>query len=493
MKKYLLEITVFVCWAVVMIFELLGSRILWPYLWTSIFVWTSLIWIILWSLSLWYYLGWKIADKRADLRWLSIIIFFASIFIVLNIITKYFILNSIAWITNNLRISSVISSIILFAPTSVMLWIVSPYVAKLKINNITNCWTTVWNLYALSTAWSIFGTFLAWFFLIPFFWTNILMIILSTTLLLLSISVYNKKYLISRFVLLFIILIIYLSIDWINELHKQNSFLDLDTAYSRVWIYDSIQKDTKLKTRNLLINNEHSSAMFLDKNELVYEYTKYYNLAKHFNPLFKNTLMLWWAWYSFPKSFLLNYPDSKIDVVEIDPKMTELAKKYFNLKDNKNLQIYHEDGRVFLNKNTKKYDVIFWDAFSSHYSIPYQLTTKEAIQKKYDILNKNWVVILNIISAIEWEAWLFLQAEYKTYKSIFPQVYIFPVGNKNDWNEVQNIILVALKSDKKPDFYSSDLTLNSYLDHLWKKEIFYDLPILTDDYAPVDYYINKTI
>jgi spermidine synthase len=32
-----------------------------------------------------------------------------------------------------------------------------------------------------------------------------------------------------------------------------------------------------------------------------------------------------------------------MDVVEIDPKMTELAKKYFNLKDNKNLHIYHED------------------------------------------------------------------------------------------------------------------------------------------------------
>ncbi len=493
MKKYLLEITVFICWAVVMIFELLGSRILWPYLGTSIFVWTSLIWIILWSLSLWYYLGWKISDKKADLRWLSIIIFFASIFIVLNIITKYIILNSITWITNNLKISSVISSIILFAPTSVMLWIVSPYVAKLKINNITNCWTTVWNLYALSTAWSIFGTFFAWFFLIPFFGTNILTIILSTILLLLSILVYNKKYLISRFILLFIILVIFLSIDSINELHKKNGFIDLDTAYSRVWIYDSIQKDTKLKTRNLLINNEHSSAMFLDNNNLVYEYTKYYNLAKHFNPQFKKTLMFWWAWYSFPKSFLLNYPDSKIDVVEIDPKMTELAKNYFKLTDNKNLNIYHEDGRVYLNKTKEKYDVVFWDAFSSHYSIPYQLTTKEAIQKTYDILNKDWVVVLNIISAIEWEAWLFLQAEYKTYKSIFPQVYIFPVRNKNDWNEVQNIILVALKSDKKPSFYSSDLTLNSYLDHLWKKEIISNLPILTDDYAPVDYYINKTI
>jgi spermidine synthase len=53
------------------------------------------------------------------------------------------------------------------------------------------------------------------------------------------------------------------------------------------------------------------------------------------------------------------------------------------------LHIYHEDARVFLNKTKNKYDVIFGDAFSSHHSLPYQLTTKEAIQKNYDILNES--------------------------------------------------------------------------------------------------------
>ncbi|MFA5917493.1 MAG: fused MFS/spermidine synthase [Candidatus Gracilibacteria bacterium] len=493
MKKYLLEITVFICGAVIMIFELIGARILGPYLGTSIFVWTSLIGIILGSLSLGYYLGGKIADKKADLEFLSKIVFLGAIFILVTIVIKNILLIFITTTIDDIKIGSIIASVILFLPASIILGMVSPYVAKLKIEKLSNSGTTIGNLYAISTAGSIIGTFLSGFFLIPFFGTNILLIILSITLLLLSIFIYNKKYLISKFILLFIILIIYFGLNEIKEINKQNGFIDTDTAYSRVWIYDIIQKDTKLKTRNLLINNEHSSAMFLDNNELVYEYTKYYNLARHLNPHFKKTLMFGGAGYSFPKSFLLNYPNSKIDVVEIDPKMTELAKKYFNLRDNKNLHIYHEDGRVYLNKTKNKYDVVFGDAFSSHYSIPYQLTTKEAIQKTYNILNKDGVVILNIISAIEGDKGQFLQAEYKTYKSIFPQVYIFPVRNKNDGNEVQNIILVALKSDKKPDFYSSDLTLNSYLDHLRKKEIISDLPILTDDYAPVDYYINKTI
>lgn len=492
MKKYLLEFTVFICWSIVMIFELVGSRVLWPYLWTSIFVWTSLIWIILWSLSLWYYLWWKIADRKATLEWLSLIILFSSIFIILTLTTKYLILNTITWITENLKISSLLSSIILFSPASVLLWIISPYVAKLKIKNITNCWTTVWNLYALSTAWSIFGTFLAWFFLIPFLWTNNLLILLSLILIIISIIIDIKKIFPFKIILLVFLIILFSAFKEIKLIFEKNWLVDVDTWYNRIWIYNRLDKNNK-EIQSLLINNEHSSAMYKDSDELVYEYTKYYHLAKHFFPNFKDTLMLGWAWYSFPKSFLSSYTGAKIDVVEIDPKLTSIARKYFNLKDNKNLSIFHEDARVFLNKNKKKYDVIFWDAFSSHHSLPYQLTTKEAIEKKYNSLTDNWVVILNIISAIDWEKWNFLQAEYKTYKSIFPQVYIFPVRNIIKWDEVQNLILVALKSDKKPKFYSEDKTLNNYLTHLRKLPINDKLPILTDDYAPVDYYISKTI
>jgi len=232
--------------------------------------------------------------------------------------------------------------------------------------------------------------------------------------------------------------------------------------------------------------------MYLNKDTLVYEYTKYYHLAKHFHPDFKTTLMLGGAGYSYPKSFLNSYTEATIDVVEIDPKVTELAKKYFNLKENSRLSIYHEDGRVYLNKIQKKYDVIFGDA-SSHYSLPYQLTTKEAIQRKYDILNDDGVVILNIISAIDGEKSKFLRAEYATYKRIFPQVYLFPILEPNDGNKVQNIILIALKSKDNQNFNNADIELNEYLQHLWKKEIDDDIPILTDDFAPVDYYISKTI
>jgi len=492
-SKYLLEIIVFVCGAVVMMFELVGSRVLGPYFGTSIFVWTSLIGIILGSLSIGYYLGGKIADKKSSFKSLSLIIFLAAISIGLMVSIKDFWLIVLQNSFTDIRTSSVLASISLFLPASVFLGMVSPYAVKLKLNNLNTSAQTVGNLYAISTTGSIFGTFLAGFYLIPHFGTNKLLIILSVTLIIISLALSSKKDTWIKLSVFVIIVIGWFVISGLNYMLPKSGFIDVDTAYNRIWIYNRVDYRTNKIVKMMGINNENHSSMFLDSDELVNEYTKYYHLAKHFNPNFKKTLMLGGAGYSYPKDFLHKYPGATIDVVEIDPKVTELAKKYFRLEENPRLTIYHEDGRVFLNQTQGKYDVIFGDAFSSLHSLPYQLTTKEAVQKKYNILNDDGIVILNLISAIEGEKGKFLRAEYTTYKSLFPQVYLFPVTYSGYGNMVQNIILVALKSEKDQTFNDSDPKLNEYLQHLWKKTVDADIPILTDDFAPVDYYINKTI
>lgn len=492
-NKYILELTLFICGAVVMIFELVGSRVLGPYFGTSIFVWTSLIGIILGSLSFGYYFGGKISDKKPNLNSLSIIIFLAAISIGLTIFIKDFLLTYLQMHFTDIRINSVLASLILFSPASVLLGMVSPYAVKLKIENLNTSGSIVGNLYAISTAGSIIGTFLSGFYLIPQFGTNKLLLILSMTLILISLILSAKKYTKIKLSIFIIFIIGWYVVIRLNYISQANGFIDIDTIYNRIWIYNHNDSKTNKLVKIMGVNNENQSSMFLDNDELVNEYTKYYHLAKHFNPNFKKTLMFGGAGYSYPKDFLLKYPKATIDVIEIDPKVTELARTYFKLTENSRLNIYHEDGRVYLNKTQKKYDVIFGDAFSSHYSLPYQLTTKEAVQKKYDILNDNGVIIINIISAIKGEKGEFLRAEYATYKNIFPQVYLFPVQEPNNSYMVQNIILIALKNKKNPEFTNTDPELNEHLQHLWEKEIYLDLPILTDDYAPVDYYMSKAI
>lgn len=479
-----------------MVFELVGSRVLGPYLGTSIFVWTSIIGIILGSLSIGYWLGGKIADKKPQIGVLSSIIFFSAIFIGLTILINSFVLIFLQEKEVGLKLSTVISSIVLFAPASIMLGMVSPFAVKLKMDSLKTSGSTVGNLYAISTIGSITGTFLAGFYLIPLIGTTNLLILLSVVLIGVSVIASPRQILRVRYGALLLIVSFFLVTSLMNTAYAKDNFIDIDTEYNRIWIYDFFDDLTGKAAKNMQINTESHSAIFLDDDDLIFEYTKYYRLVKHFMPdpqAVERTLMIGGGAYSYPKDFLEKFPNAVIDVVEIDPQVTELAKEYFRLEENPRLSIHHTDGRVFLNQTENKYDAIFGDAFSSYFSIPYQLTTKEVVQRKYDILNEDGVVILNIISSIDGEKGEFLRAEYHTYKSIFPQVYLFPVQNPGDGEMHQNVILVALKSVEVPSFENDDGELNNYLRHLWAGEVANDMPILTDDFAPVDYYISKII
>ncbi len=283
--------------------------------------------------------------------------------------------------------------------------------------------------------------------------------------------------------------------NYAEKYYLERGLIDIDTSYNKVWISPATDPETGKEVRLMMLNNEGNSAMYAeDGNEnLVFKYANYYRLAGHFKPNFKNSLLLGGGAYSWSKYYLKNYPEAKIDVVEIDPKLTEISRQYFRFKDNPRLKIYHEDARIFLNETSNKYDVIFGDAFKSMYSVPYQLTTREATEKIFNSLNGGGAAIINIIGSIEGKNSKFIKTEYKTYQSIFPQVYLFPVENYGDEKITQNIILIALKSDQKPSFRDINPEMDKLLQRVWTKEIVTDLPILTDDYAPVDQYMMSII
>lgn len=494
LNKYYLEIAVFLCGAVVMIFELVGSRVLAPYVGASTFVWTNLIGVILGSLSLGYWWGGKIADRQATRQRFSLIIFLAALAIILMILVKDVLLKSLSNWGLNIELVAFLSALILFSPASIILGFISPYAVKLKINNLNTSGATVGNLYALSTIGSIFGTFLAGYYLIPRFGTTRLLIFIAAVLIFLAISVSIKRLFKTKVAALFFLGILLVLQMMVKESQAARSFIDVDTEYSRVFIYPGIDYKTKKPILNLKTDPLGTqSGMFLENDtELAFSYAKYYHLAEYFKADFKKTLIIGGAGYVFPRHFLKRYTNATIDVVEIDPQLTTLAKKYFRLVDDPRLKIYHADGRVFLNKNQTKYDVIFGDAFQGILTVPYQLTTQEAIAKMYNSLNEDGVVLVNIVSSIEGPKGEFLRAEYATYKNIFPQVYLFPVQDMSG-SRRQNIILVALKSSQTPDFKSNDSEISQFLSHLWIKTVVEDKPILTDNLAPVDYYSRKML
>jgi len=491
-KSFVLELTVFVCGALVMIYEITGSRILSPFIGASTYVWTSLIGVILGALSLGYWLGGKTADRKPDIRILASVIFFAGGLVSVTILLKDIILSVVAGIPAGLEIKSVLAALLLFAPASVLLGFVTPYTVKLKMRSLDDSGKTVGRLYALSTVGSIAGTFAAGFFLIPFVGSTRTLYAIGGLLIALSLLLVPFSFTKANLCVLILFAFgIAASELGTYALRSASGLHDIDTEYSRVQVFQTTDPKTGRKIQALATDPYFvQSGMFLDSDELVFDYNKYYHLIKHFKPDFRQTLMIGGAGYTFPKEYLRRYPaETRIDVVEIDPRMTEIAKRFFRLQDDPRLNIIHEDGRTLLNRaESAKYDAVLMDAFGSLFSVPYQLTTLEAVQQISRVMKDDGVVIFNLGSSITGPGSGFLQSEFKTYQAVFPHVYLFKVNADYRDEQLQNLIIVACKSDNSVRPENRDPDIQMLVSHLYKDDFPLEKPVITDDLAPVEYY-----
>lgn len=496
MKKYLLEIVVFVAGMGVMVFELIGSRILAPYVGTTIIVWSALIGVILAFLSAGYWWGGRVADKKGDYKYFSGIIFLSAFFIALTAVLKIPIINFLDQYFSSFQWEAICLSIILFGPATFFLAAIYPYAVRLRMHSIEDSGETVGNLSAVSSMGSIFGAFITGMFLVAVIGNTAILFILSAILLLASILTYKSSMLAIRIVALVVFTIMpffsgnldyhFLPIEFIKSSYLDVAIREGTFTYKDISTGESVKRPTiQLYTNPTIIQ----SAMFSDEdNELVLTYSRFFRtISEFFHPDIKRALLIGGAGYSIPKDFLKHNLIGNIDVVEIDPKMTEIAKEYFNLPDDPRLNIYHEDGRTYLNKNQKKYDVVMIDAFKA-FNAPFHLTTLETVEKISNSLNDNGLVIINILQSIKGDSGKFFRAEYATFKEVFPQLYVFRALSLDPYEE-QNLILVATKSSDRIELISNNKEVNFYLSQIWEEDIDMDIPILTDDFAPVAYYM----
>ena len=159
-QTYALGIISFLSGFALMAYELVAARLLAPTIGSSIYVWTSVIGIIIASLSLGYWLGSKLADARQKQIDVVILSLAAALFVVITMLTFT---PALAWITdtfNDVRIQGVVASLILFAPASFLLGMKSPYLAKLNIKKLETAGESVANLSALNSIGGILGTFI---------------------------------------------------------------------------------------------------------------------------------------------------------------------------------------------------------------------------------------------------------------------------------------------------------------------------------------------
>lgn len=477
----LLELTVFITGASVMVTELVGSRLLAPYVGTTIFVWTSLIGVILASLSVGYWWGGELADKRPRTSVLSYLLLAGAVLLIVTTVMASPFLDWLTRLDLDIRVGATIAGMVLFAPASVLLGAVSPYAVRLRLTTVTHSGATIGRMYALSTIGSIVGTFLTGFVLLAYTSSHMILLSVGMTLVVLALVIHRSKQIAVGIGMGIVIAALTSTVPM-----GSTGDIHIDTAYNHVRIstlYDGQKKETM---RLMQVGIEHSSAVYLENTDLVFPYMNYYDLAFHFNPAAARLLMIGGAGFAYPRYALSVRDNLQMDVVEIDPQMHVIAKKYFGLGDEPGLRVHNMDGRIFISGTDVSYDALLIDAFSSNI-VPFHLTTQEFMRHAYDRLTDGGVLIMNTISAISGDDGRYLRAQYHTIESVFDHVYLFPVSAPFDASEVQNIMLVGVKSVTEPNLVSIDIRMADLLARRWKGTIPADVPLLTDGYAPVEW------
>lgn len=473
-RDYRYEIIAAVGGAVVMMLELVGARMVAPFFGTSIYVWTAMIGVILGALSFGYWYGGILADRGANDRGLMGIILIAAAAIYLCVVVQEALLGLVASMAIDVRIATLVAASCLFAPAAILLGVVSPYVAKLRISSLKTAGQSVGRLYAAGTFGSIVGTFLAGYWLIGLFGNRTLGFSLVIVLVMLSLVAERRTWMLQRLLLGSLALMgVILPFS-----PAYGVVADIDSAYSR-YIVTETQESSP---RRLLLMDPFGvqSAQYIEEPDvLTLEYAKrFMQITDSVRP--STMLVIGGGAFTFPQAVAKTYPGTTVDTVEIDPKLTEIAEQYFNFSPTDNSHVYHEDGRVFLNRApTAHYETVFLDAFSS-LTPPYQLTTREATRAVKRTLKPNGVAVANVIASHDDP---YGRAMAATYRDVFAHVDIYPVHPDRKADQHQNMIVVMTDNEKAQQRAQAALRT--------KPIRIESGMILTDDFAPVEQLINR--
>lgn len=472
-----------------MIIELAGSRLLTPVFGSSVFVWGGIIGVVLSSLAAGYYLGGRISDRRPDPRLLDVIVFTGGVLVISIPFLSPVSIEAALSAGLEERWGALFASMALLAPSNLLLGMVSPFAVKLATSELREVGSSAGYLYAVSTLGSIVGTFGTIFILIPALDVRTIFLGVGLALMAASMSRLGAS---SKATFAAILLFLLSPLGLVGG---QVVAASGQVVESRETPYNSLVVARNGDLQVLYLNGlPHSGMSLRNPDDLVFTYTKFFEVALALNSGADDVLFIGGGGFSGPKYFLSKYPNITVEVVEIDPVVVEVAKKYFQVPDDKRLIIHIDDGRVFLQRVGKKFDAIIIDAYAKTY-IPYHLLTLEFFRLVRDRLESGGVVVSNIIASIAGDTSEILWSTYRTMSLVFPKIYVVKASEQGA-PLVQNIILVACVEENCDLLDSLSRWGNRELGSLVARGLWSRVPdlteykVLTDDYSPVESLIN---
>ena len=278
-----------------------------------------------------------------------------------------------------------------------------------------------------------------------------------------------------------------------KTIYKKNSL------YQFIRVEDDLARNERYMIADNKRNLPQGGINLKDPDELLFEYTRLsFTSLAFLDKEPKDVLFVGLGAGVMPRYFNRYYGDANIDVVEIDPDIFLLAKKYFHFVEKEKMKVHIADGRVFIKRSPEKYDMIFLDAYKGD-SIPFHLTTIEFLREVKKRLKKGGVVVSNILSGSTNK---YFWSMVRTYRKEFGQLYIYRgekvdnfvfVAKDNDGVEIEesDILIRAgeIRSSKEMDINLKHPSLD-YMDY---PEMEGAAELLTDDFAPVNIFRHQKV
>ena len=411
--------------------EIAAARLLAPYFGASTIIWANTIATVLVALSAGYWLGGKLADRRADLRGLCAVVLVASLLLALvPFVADPFLrlsVDALGSLSVGGFAGSLAAVLVLVAVPVMLLGTVAPYVSRLSIQNLNETGRTIGNLYAISTVGSLVGTFLAALLLIPTIGTHRTFIVFALGLALVAVPGLGLR----RF--------------WVIPLLVGGSLAIPPAAIGAGVAGGRVIYATETQYQYARVVQFADGVRWLQLNEGVAVHSLYRPGTFLSHGYWDDFLVLPFAAQSpapspptriailgdaagtVARAYGHFFPDTRVDAVELDGKLTEIGKRYFHLSGPR-LHLYTADARPWLQASHARYGAIFLDAYRQPY-IPFYLVTRQFFASARAHLQPGGTFIVNVghlpdSSALE-------RVVTATLRAVFPHVVRDRVSPEN--------------------------------------------------------------
>jgi spermidine synthase len=503
MRRYL-YFTVFISGMTSMAAEFGASRLLGNIFGTSNPVWAVIIGLILVYLTLGYFLGGRWADHSPHPRTLYTLLSWGALAMGVIPFVANPVLRAAANAFDTLQIGILAGAfagvLILFTIPVTLFGMVSPFAIRLSMDDTGHAGNISGTIYGISTLGSFLGTFLPTLLLIPTIGTTRTFLVFSGVLLvvaLIGLGLSAGRRAVLPYLLMLVVLAglaLFAGRSGIKA--SSGQIYETESAYNYIQVLQFND------TRYLRLNE--GEGIHSEYNPSTLEYGgpwQQFLVGPFFYPGkqpedIRRIAILGLAAGTTARQAAAVFPNVIIDGYEIDPKIVEVGRKYFDM-NLPNLNVIIQDARWGLAESPNKYDLICVDAYRPPY-IPPHLTTREFFLLVADHLTPDGALVINVGRAPGDRR--LIDGLATTIGTIFPSIYVMDIPNTfnsmlyatlqptSQDNLYANLTAMMKRSDVAPllpeALYLTWTNLAPVPQHTL---------VFTDDRAPIEWITNNMI